>query len=93
MCFQFVEFSGTNLDEGNDVVDDDTTSQSDSIVRMPDPNADKANLNPGKPLENLLMSKNRKIQEQLTTLRVRLPLLSRRLKKLMSEDRSLTKNL
>jgi len=37
---------------------------------MPDPNADKANQSRGRPLENLLMTKNRKIQEQLTTLRV-----------------------
>lgn len=37
---------------------------------MPDPNADKANQNRGRPLENLLMGKNRKIQEQLTVLRV-----------------------
>lgn len=41
------------------------------IVRMPDPNADKANAHRGKPLENLLMAKNRKLQDELTTMRVR----------------------
>lgn len=42
----------------------------DSLVRLPDPNADKANLHRGKPLENLLMAKNRKLQDEVTALRV-----------------------
>ena len=66
---QFVEFSGANLDDETEI-DDGSTSNSDSVIRMPDPNADKANQNRGRPLENLLMGKNRKIQEQLTVLRV-----------------------
>lgn len=57
-----------DLDE---VAEDDASE----LVRMPDPNADKANLVRGKPLENLLMGKNRKLQDELTSLRVRcLPL-------------------
>lgn len=43
------------------------------LVQMPDPNADKANQHRGKPLENLLMAKNRKIQDELTGLRVGIP--------------------
>jgi homeobox protein cut-like len=53
---------------------DDVPDGEDSVadlVRMPDPNADKANRHRGKPLENLLMSKNRKLQDGLTGLRVR----------------------
>jgi homeobox protein cut-like len=64
---QYVEFAGLTLDD-EDL--DDSISVTSS-VRMPDPNADKANKARGKPLENLLMSKNRKLQEQLTSLRVR----------------------
>ena len=41
------------------------------LVKMPNPNADKANRHRGKPLENLLMAKNRKLQDELTGLRVR----------------------
>ena len=67
---KFVEFSGMNLDEDADNEFEDSASVSD-IVRMPDPNADKANRSRGKPLENLLMGKNRKLQEDLTSLRVR----------------------
>lgn len=66
---QYVEFAGLTLDEED--LDDSVSIASD--VRMPDPNADKANKARGKPLENLLMSKNRKLQDQLTSLRVRLP--------------------
>lgn len=52
-----------DLDE---VAEDDASE----LVRMPDPNADKANAHRGKPLENLLMGKNRKLQDELTSLRV-----------------------
>ena len=38
---------------------------------MPDPNADKANLQQGQSLEGLLMTKNRKLLEELTKIRVR----------------------
>jgi len=37
---------------------------------MPDPNADKANLQQGQSLEGLLMAKNRKLLEELTKIRV-----------------------
>lgn len=40
------------------------------LIRLPDPNADKANLQHGKPLEHLLMAKNRKLQDEVTALRV-----------------------
>jgi hypothetical protein len=40
---------------------------------MPDPNADKANLQQGQSLEGLLMAKNRKLLEELTNIRVRMP--------------------
>jgi len=60
---QYVEFAGMDLDE---VAEDDASE----LVRMPDPNADKANAHRGKPLENLLMGKNRKLQDELTSLRV-----------------------
>ncbi|KAI5477893.1 Golgi membrane protein [Pseudohyphozyma bogoriensis] len=61
---KYVEFAGMDLDEvpGASSVAD--------LVQMPDPNADKANRNRGKPLENLLMAKNRKLQDELTSLRV-----------------------
>ncbi|ORY89725.1 CASP C terminal-domain-containing protein [Leucosporidium creatinivorum] len=60
---KYVEFAGMDLDE---VAEDDASE----LVRMPDPNADKANAHRGKPLENLLMGKNRKLQDELTSLRV-----------------------
>lgn len=45
---------------------------SDSLedMSLPNPNADKANQHRAKPLENLLQLKNRKLQDELTTLRV-----------------------
>lgn len=70
---QFVEFSGMSLDEGAEGEDDESVSDA---VRLPDPNADKANLHRGKPLESLLMGKNRKMQDELTSLRVRIDVLS-----------------
>ncbi|GAA5981296.1 hypothetical protein JCM5350_006091 [Sporobolomyces pararoseus] len=63
---KYVEFAGMNLDE---VVGEAGDSVAD-LVRMPDPNADKLNQQRGKPLENLLMAKNRKLQDELTALRV-----------------------
>ncbi|KAG8711960.1 hypothetical protein FRC12_009099 [Ceratobasidium sp. 428] len=44
--------------------------QDDDEAPMPDPNADKANLQQGQSLEGLLMAKNRKLLEELTKLRV-----------------------
>jgi homeobox protein cut-like len=49
----------------------DTDTDEADALRLPDPNADKANLQRGKSLEALLMAKNRKIQDELTGLRVR----------------------
>ncbi|ORY33495.1 putative Golgi vesicle transport-related protein [Naematelia encephala] len=54
---KYVEFSGADF-EG----DDD--------VRLPDPNANEANKQLGRSLENLLVSKNRRLLEDLTKLRV-----------------------
>jgi hypothetical protein len=56
-----------DLDDMSDEFDGDGD---ESLVRLPDPNADKANLQRGKPLENLLMAKNRKMQDEVTALRV-----------------------
>lgn len=53
---QYVEFSGGDMD------DDD--------VKLPDPNADVANKQLGQSLENLLVSKNRRLLEDLTKIRV-----------------------
>jgi homeobox protein cut-like len=39
-------------------------------VRLPDPNADVANKELGRSLENLLVSKNRRLLDELTKLRV-----------------------
>lgn len=64
---QYVEFAGMDLDDMNDDFDGDGD---ESLVHLPDPNADKANLQRGKPLENLLMAKNRKMQDEVTALRV-----------------------
>lgn len=55
---KFVEFSGTDLD--ND----------DEDLKMPNPNAEVANKQLGRSLENLLVSKNRRLLEDLTKLRV-----------------------
>lgn len=57
-------------------MDLDEVQDEDSELKMPDPNADKANQHRGKPLENLLMAKNRKIQDELTTFRVSPPFLT-----------------
>ncbi|ORX40652.1 CASP C terminal-domain-containing protein [Kockovaella imperatae] len=53
---KFVEFSGADFD------DDD--------VGLPDPNADVANKELGRSLENLLVAKNRRVLDELTRLRV-----------------------
>jgi homeobox protein cut-like len=54
---QFVEFSGGDFNDSDD-------------VHLPDPNADVANARLNKSLENLLVSKNRRLLEDLTKLRV-----------------------
>jgi len=45
----------------------------DTGVHLPNPNADKANAQQGKSLEALLATKSKRIQEELTKFRVRLP--------------------
>ncbi|KAG7527478.1 hypothetical protein FFLO_06893 [Filobasidium floriforme] len=55
---KYVEFSGGDMD------------QDDDSMRLPDPNADKANAQHGRSLENLLASKNKRLQQDLTELRV-----------------------
>jgi len=42
----------------------------DDSMRLPDPNADKANAQHGRSLENLLATKNKRLQQDLTELRV-----------------------
>lgn len=68
---KFVEFSGASMDDDEEQTEigDESMSVADSVLRLPDPNGDKAR-GRGKPLENLLLKKNRKMQEQLTNLRV-----------------------
>ncbi|GAA6057858.1 hypothetical protein JCM3770_002725 [Rhodotorula araucariae] len=63
---KYVEFAGMDLD---DVPGESGASVAD-LVRLPDPNADKANAARPAPLENLLMAKNRKLQDEVTALRV-----------------------
>ncbi|KAK4054374.1 hypothetical protein OIO90_003607 [Microbotryomycetes sp. JL221] len=60
---KYVEFAGMDLDGQMDDEDADG-------VHMPDPNADKANLQRAESLEGLLMSKNRKLQDEVTSMRV-----------------------
>ncbi|KAF8520409.1 CASP C terminal-domain-containing protein [Hysterangium stoloniferum] len=51
--------------------DDTDEAQPDRLgLRLPDPNADKANLQHGKALETLLAAKNKRILEELTRFRV-----------------------
>ena len=54
---QYVEFSGADFDNDDD-------------VHLPDPNAHVANQALGQSLENLLVSKNRRVLDELTRLRV-----------------------
>ena len=64
---QYVEFGGLEEDE-------DAESKhinDDEDLRLPNPNADKANAHHGKSLEALLATKNKRILEELTGFRVR----------------------
>lgn len=54
---QYVEFSGADMEDGDD-------------VSLPNPNAAVANKRHGQSLENLLVSKNRRLLDDLTKLRV-----------------------
>lgn len=57
---QFVEFAG---------VDDPEDGSTD--VRMPNPNAEKANKQQAQSLESLLMTKNKRLLDEVTRFRVR----------------------
>jgi homeobox protein cut-like len=59
-----VEFAGGEEDD----LDDPHPNGLD--LRLPDPNADKANSQQGKSLEILLAAKNKRILEELTKFRV-----------------------
>ena len=53
---------------------DDVTLNGDALgLQLPDPNAEKANAQQGKPLEVLLATKNKRILEELTKFRVCMP--------------------
>ncbi|KAF8307009.1 hypothetical protein DL93DRAFT_2119954 [Clavulina sp. PMI_390] len=65
---KYVEFAGANFD------DDDSADGGfvigDGDVKMPNPNAQKANQQPAKSLEALVHSKNKRLEEELTKLRI-----------------------
>ncbi|KAI0733144.1 CASP C terminal-domain-containing protein [Fomitopsis betulina] len=66
---KYVEFGG--LEEDEDSEDVLINGNSDALgLRLPNPNADKANAQTGKSLEVLLVAKNKRIQEELTKFRV-----------------------
>ncbi|KAL4074255.1 CASP C terminal-domain-containing protein [Scleroderma yunnanense] len=64
---KYVEFGG--LDDDVDA-DDWSSHESEGGVNLPDPNADKANSQPGKSLEMLLATKNKRMLEELTRFRI-----------------------
>jgi homeobox protein cut-like len=66
---QYVEFAGLDEDAEEGIVGN---HGSDSDLQLPNPNADKANAHHGKSLEALLSTKNKRILEELTKIRVRL---------------------
>lgn len=59
-----------SMDDTMDETFDADESFASFGVQLPDPNAIKANKQGGRPLEHLLISKNRKLQSELTSLRV-----------------------
>jgi len=61
---QYVEFAGGDADD----LDDPHPHGLD--LRLPNPNAEKANAQQGKSLETLLAAKNKRILEELTRFRV-----------------------
>lgn len=70
---QYVEFGGLEEDEDSEGVP--INGDGDALgLRLPNPNADKANAQTGKSLEMLLVAKNKRIQEELTKFRVSSPL-------------------
>ncbi|KZT72124.1 hypothetical protein DAEQUDRAFT_723291 [Daedalea quercina L-15889] len=66
---KYVEFGGLEEDEDNDGIP--INGNGDALgLRLPNPNADKANAQTGKSLELLLVTKNKRIQEELTKFRI-----------------------
>ncbi|KAI0630292.1 CASP C terminal-domain-containing protein [Trametes polyzona] len=66
---KYVEFAGLEGDEDLDA--DDATLNGDALgLQLPNPNAEKANAQQGKPLEVLLATKNKRILEELTKFRI-----------------------
>ncbi|GAA97019.1 uncharacterized protein L969DRAFT_105582 [Mixia osmundae IAM 14324] len=63
---KFVEFSSLNDEDFNDA----GSMISSMEMRLPNPNADKPGASKARPLEQLLMLKNRKLSDQVTALRV-----------------------
>ena len=69
---QYVEFGGLEDDEESEGIP--INGNGDALgLRLPNPNADKANAQTGKSLEVLLVTKNKRIQEELTKFRVSAP--------------------
>ena len=66
--YQYVEFSGFDANEEEDGV---TPNGEDLDLYLPSPNPGKGNPGEGKSLEVLLSTKNKRLQEELTKLRVR----------------------
>ncbi|THV02426.1 hypothetical protein K435DRAFT_792605 [Dendrothele bispora CBS 962.96] len=64
---KYVEFSGF---EEETEEDDQDLNGYEAGVQLPNPNADKANVQQGKSLEALLATKNKRLQEELTKLRI-----------------------
>lgn len=64
---KYVEFAGLDddLDEPEHLI-----SGTETPLRLPNPNAEKANAHRGKSLEALLATKNKRILEELTKFRV-----------------------
>ncbi|KAH9455349.1 hypothetical protein Pst134EA_022819 [Puccinia striiformis f. sp. tritici] len=70
---KYVEFASLDPEDEENGGCDDCSPDSSSLniaIKMPNPNAEKANKQKTKSLETLLISKNRKLQDDLTTLRV-----------------------
>ncbi|KJA20707.1 hypothetical protein HYPSUDRAFT_1090310 [Hypholoma sublateritium FD-334 SS-4] len=64
---KYVEFSGFDV---NDDDEDHLTTDNDNDWYLPSPNAGKSNVREGKSLEALLSTKNKRLQEELTKLRI-----------------------
>nr|GAT44640.1 Golgi membrane protein [Mycena chlorophos] len=64
---KYVEFAGLDEDAYEN---GDYDATSDSVLQLPNPNAQKANAHRGKTLEALLATKNKKLLEELTRFRI-----------------------